>query len=730
MMTDMVDPPKQPFPSQAAPPPVGAEDPQEVERRYLARVREECRYLDSEGVDRRRAELSDVFVMLQAVESPHREIVADVAPVPERAEEMGIGEKPTAFSGRGRSQKIGQPPPSPVPLSQALRGHNHLVILGEPGAGKSTVLQYIALCLASQGWARERLDLDEDRIPVRVELRTYGGSTRLDDFILDHLYRAYVPEQEARDWLKNGRLALLLDGLDEVPETCRGQVVAQIAGFAGYPTYVKCRIVVTSRIAGYQEIGRAEPSFGKYTVCPLTGAETVLRYVVGWLAALGTAPGEMAQNQAQILLGRIQGQQGLRRVLSNPLLLRLAVVVYVETREPPANRAGLYQRYVRDVAWERAREREAPCWPREQIEAALEAIAWTLQTQGEKTRAELVGPVEVSMARVGQCTEPTTYLQQNLGLLASYGERHGQALIAFRHLTFREYFVARRLHREWIQDPQRAWRFLRPRLHHPAWREPILLLAGMLDEEQASKIVNLIWKKAHSPYERELHRDMLLAASILADGTEVRVRTENKLTRSVLGLCLDVDVRWMHSALLLLAVTAFIGLCAIKLLPVSVCLAPLPIYLWALVWCATELGWLPRLRALLALPQRWSGRGRHQHIRRQILGILSELPKHHGVAPLMQAVGSANWDIRSGAIEALGKIGVQVVAPLIQALDDADESVRREAAAALGKIGGAEVVAPLIRALDDADESVRREAAAALGKIGDAEAIAPLRIAD
>ena len=385
-----------------------------------------------------------------------------------------------------------------MPLSQALKAHDHLVILGEPGAGKSTVLQYIALCFASQGWARERLDLDENRIPVRVELRAYDGSVRLDDFLVDQLYRAYVPEQEARDWLKNGRLAILLDGLDEVPEARRSQVVAGIAGFAAQPGYRECRIVVTSRIAGYEEIGSGEPAFGRYTICPFNGAEDALPYVAGWLAALGTATAETAQDQAQALLDRMQGQQGLRRVMGNPLLLRLAVAVYVETGEPPANRAGLYQRYVRDVAWERAREREAPCWPREQIEAALEAIAWTLQTQGEKTRAELVEPVEAFMARVGQCSEPITYLQQNLGLLASYGERNGQALIAFRHLTFQEYFVARRLHRAWDQDPQRAWRFLRPRLHHPAWREPILLLAGMLSEEQATELVRRIWKEARS----------------------------------------------------------------------------------------------------------------------------------------------------------------------------------------------------------------------------------------
>ena len=34
-----------------------------------------------------------------------------------------------------------------------------------------------------------------------------------------------------------------------------------------------------------------------------------------------------------------------------------------------------------------------------------------------------------------------------------------------------------------------------PRLHHPDWRGPILLLAGTLDEDEATKLVQLIWKK-------------------------------------------------------------------------------------------------------------------------------------------------------------------------------------------------------------------------------------------
>lgn len=71
-------------------------------------------------------------------------------------------------------------------------------------------------------------------------------------------------------------------------------------------------------------------------------------------------------------------------------------------------------------------------------------------------------------------------------------------------------------------------------------------------------------------------------------------------------------------------------------------------------------------------------------------------------------------------------IGIPAVEPLIVALKDQDPYLRSGAAEALGKIGDARAVCPLITALNDEDLFVRRHAAYALGLIGDMRAIDPL----
>jgi HEAT repeat protein len=62
----------------------------------------------------------------------------------------------------------------------------------------------------------------------------------------------------------------------------------------------------------------------------------------------------------------------------------------------------------------------------------------------------------------------------------------------------------------------------------------------------------------------------------------------------------------------------------------------------------------------------------------------------------------------------------------IAALKDRDWQVRSNAAEALGKLGDARAVEPLIASLKDQEAPVQVEAAVALGKLGDMRAVQPL----
>jgi HEAT repeat protein len=99
----------------------------------------------------------------------------------------------------------------------------------------------------------------------------------------------------------------------------------------------------------------------------------------------------------------------------------------------------------------------------------------------------------------------------------------------------------------------------------------------------------------------------------------------------------------------------------------------------------------------------------------------------HAVEPLIAALGDLDSRVRCNAGKALGEIGdAQAVESLIVAMRDPDSDVRSSAAKALGEIGDAQAVESLIVAMRDPDSDVRSSAAKALGKIGDTRAVEPL----
>jgi hypothetical protein len=155
------------------------------DERYLKLAKEQYGTLRTEGLEEIPAPLADVFVMLEVVEALAHKIRTDVLPTHQQAVEMGLKEKQTsAASLRSRLQHSRaefKPSPAPIPLAEALREHRHLVILGDPGSGKTTALQFIALCLADEELAQERLGLDEVHVPVWVDLRSYDGAEPLGE---------------------------------------------------------------------------------------------------------------------------------------------------------------------------------------------------------------------------------------------------------------------------------------------------------------------------------------------------------------------------------------------------------------------------------------------------------------------------------------------------------------------------------------------------------------------
>lgn len=225
-----------------------------------------------------------------------------------------------------------------------------LLILGEPGSGKSVLLRRLA---------RDLLDRSgpEEPVPVLLDLAGWTDDGRpFVDWLAsaDGLRRSYrsIGDAQLRTWLRDGRLTLLLDGLDEVQIEHRAACATALNAFvAGEGGGAPGGLAVCSRIEEYRAVAREVGSLdlGAAIYLQPLSEEQVGRYL------------EAAGPHTQGLRAAWEADEGVRELARNPLMLSTMSLAFERpqtfasaTEEPLRDR--LLGAYVERV-FERAEER-------------------------------------------------------------------------------------------------------------------------------------------------------------------------------------------------------------------------------------------------------------------------------------------------------------------------------------------------------------------------------------
>ncbi|MCP3169063.1 HEAT repeat domain-containing protein [Myxococcus qinghaiensis] len=360
------------------------------------------------------------------------------------------------------------------PLGERLAEAKRLVVLGDPGAGKSTLIRWLAtaylLRLKQDPELNALPDIatlpDRHWLPIIVRCRDLDPASisgSLSSILRHTLRKTEMLEAEVEvlqavllQKLAEGEALLLIDGLDEISEAgARVRFCEQLEKI--HVAMPAAPIVVTSRVVGYREMmgHRIGRGFEHVTVDDLS-PEDKDDFVRRWCAV--TEPAERRATIEEELISDIHSTDRIERLTGNPMLLTTMALVKRKVGKLPRRRTDLYWEAVQVLLnWRRAEAND----PLELWEALpqLGFVAYAMCDRGvQRLRRDevlsLLHQVREEYPRLHDVRRhsPENFLiliERYTGILIESGhEKHQDMSVPvyeFRHLTFQEYLAARAL---------------------------------------------------------------------------------------------------------------------------------------------------------------------------------------------------------------------------------------------------------------------------------------------
>lgn len=400
-----------------------------------------------------------------------------------------------------------------------------LVLLGDPGAGKSSLTRFVLLRLleplaqpddGDDGW-RRTLD---GTWPVLVELRDLlarEAEGRCTDLLS---YLAYTGETQGFGFdraaleaqLRDRPSLIIVDGLDEIFSlTRRRAMVEEIVGLES--RFPQARVLVTSRIAGFD--ARPFEAAG-YTLATLDDldADQIRLFADTWFNLAFPAQPEKASRARDDLLEALERRPQMAVIAGNPLILTIMAII-ARHKRLARSRTQLYAQAL-DVlcyAWDYRRGLAlAPDSPLADLQPEdtllmLRRIAWRMQESADGLRANAIGEADLRSILTDffeqewrfapprarrAAAEMVNLLQERNWILTT----RGPELYGFVHRTFLEYLCAleltKRFEAQEITLEELRDGHVLPRVDDDSYGEVIRLLCGQLPVRAADQLIYAI----------------------------------------------------------------------------------------------------------------------------------------------------------------------------------------------------------------------------------------------
>jgi hypothetical protein len=215
---------------------------------------------------------------------------------------------------------------SVAPFYQGLGDLKRMVVVGEPGSGKTVLILHLILDLLEN-----RKNHSDHLVPVRFNATGWDGTSSLSDFLLERLHAEYsLLMPVARALVESQRIVPIIDGLDEMdalgerPRHGIGAVECfNRPEWATYPLVVTCRREAYEKIQANRD-GAGIASSTVLGLKPLPTTE-IIKHVQNRIKDQGAGAGYARSLEAMVKRLEADPSGALGVTLQTPWMLTLAL---------------------------------------------------------------------------------------------------------------------------------------------------------------------------------------------------------------------------------------------------------------------------------------------------------------------------------------------------------------------------------------------------------------------
>ncbi len=405
-------------------------------------------------------------------------------------------------------------------MKQAFTSCKILLIIGDPGSGKTTLMKYYALSMSDKNSKRKLpFGFNDSVFPIYFPLRELEFddqdkpvtlSRNLEKWADNHVLT--ISQQQFEQWLQKKKTLILLDGLDEISSPSRRRAVCRWVKELS-SGLENAYFVMTSRATGYRKLDgiELEPSHLRADIMDFS-PEQQADFLKKWFTATflsdlrekGIKDEQSKEQKKKSALQHAQkiieylnreDNQAVRELAAVPMLLQIMAILWNDSRYLPRTRTELYDtalNYLLDL-----RDRHRDIDPLLNADESRRVLAPTALWMHEELHTDEVAkedlhryiqPILKTLEGRHKSLEFCNFLKDRAGLIADYGKDS----YIFRHKSFREFLASIRLLKE-VQNSDRLEKII-PYFLEEWWEETFRFFISQSDDDVFNRFIRLFFQ--------------------------------------------------------------------------------------------------------------------------------------------------------------------------------------------------------------------------------------------